>query len=114
MFSISISSQHVVGGGWCWCWWRASTYVAGDNSCTVGVAIFDFDSSHQPTAAASTTAPSSHLFISATFFSIVHSSPSNHIQPAAPIVSTSHLLYPRLLRLRGVRLLRRLLLFPRE
>ena len=60
------------------------------------------------------TASSCHLFLSATFSPITHSSPSNHIQPAAPLVSSSHLLYPRLLRLRGVRLLRRLLLLPRE
>jgi hypothetical protein len=57
---------------------------------------------------ACTTAPSSDLS------SITHSSPSYHIQPAAPLVSSSHLFYPRLLRLRGVRLLRRLLLLPRE
>ena len=62
----------------------------------------------------STTAPSFHLFIPATLSSIAHSSSSNHIQPAAALVSSSHLLYPRFLRLRGVRLLRRLLFLPRE
>jgi hypothetical protein len=63
---------------------------------------------------ASTTAPSCLLVLPATFSSITRVSPSNHIQPAAPLVSSSHHLYPRLLQLRGVRLLRWLLLFPRE